>query len=155
MGQNASRVPDWVLWLPHCNATLNAVALVLLLWGYQLVRSGRLGAHRRAMLACFATSVAFLLSYLTYHAYVDVGRPFPTYPPAVVKYFYWGMLASHIVLAALVPFLAVGAIFLGLKDRRAAHRRLVRWAFPIWVYVSVTGILVYLMIYQIYPPLEG
>lgn len=148
-------VPEWVGWLPHVNATLNGVALGLLLWGYILVKRGQWDAHRRAMLACFATSIVFLVSYLTYHSYASVGRRFPDYPPPAVRYFYLGMLASHVILAAAVPFLAVAAIYLGLRDRRAAHRRVVRWAFPIWVYVSVTGILVYLMVYQIYPPLKG
>jgi uncharacterized membrane protein YozB (DUF420 family) len=151
-------VNGWVQWLPHCNALLNSIALLLLLRGYVLIRRRDERGHRRAMMATFATSVLFLASYVTYHTYLSLhgpeqfGRRFPEYPPAGVRYFYLGMLASHVVLAATVPFLAVASIYLGWRDRRAAHRRLVKWTFPVWLYVSITGILVYLMIYQIYPP---
>ncbi len=141
-----------VPWLPHLNATLNVTATVLLLGGYVCIKRGKELAHRRTMLGCFAVSIAFLTSYLIYHAYAR-SVPFPTYPPPFVRRFYFFVLVTHIVLAATVPFLAVITIYLGLRNRRTAHRRLARWTFPIWLYVSVTGVVVYCMLYQLFPPL--
>ncbi len=138
--------------LPHINASLNATATLLLLVGYWLIRRGRESAHRRVMLACFAVSVLFLVSYLFYHAQHGSTR-FPLYPPAAVRLFYLTVLLTHVVLAAAVPILAVVTIALALRDRRVAHRRLARWTFPIWLYVSVTGVIVYWMLYHLYPPL--
>jgi putative membrane protein len=143
-----------VPFLPHLNASLNALATLLLLIGYALIRQRRETAHRRVMLACFGVSVLFLLSYGIYHYHVQSVR-FPAYPPAAVRTIYRLILFSHIVLAALVPVMAIVAIALGLAGRRAAHRRIARWTFPIWLYVSITGVLVYLMLYQLYPPRES
>ena len=137
--------------LPHLNASLNALATVLLVTGYLLIRSHREQAHRRVMLACFAVSTVFLISYSIYHFQAGSVH-FPDYPPPTVKVVYRTVLFSHIVLAALVPFLAIATIVLALRDRRQAHRRLARWTFPIWLYVSVTGVIVYVMLYQLYPP---
>lgn len=139
--------------LPHVNVSLNFAAGVLLIVGWTLIRRGRVQAHKWTMLSCFGVSVAFLVCYVIYHWQVGGGKRFPTgegAPPAAIRYAYLAMLASHIVLAAAVPFLAVITIYLGLRDRRAAHRRWARWTFPIWLYVSVTGVLVYLALYQIY-----
>ncbi len=141
---------NWVPWLPHLNASLNGLATALLLVGYWSIRRGRVPAHRRAMLAAFATSVVFLVSYLVYHSQV-VSRPFPAYPPQAVRYFYYGVLLSHVLLAMLVPVLAIVTITLAWRDRIVAHRRWARITFPIWLYVSVTGVVVYAMLYQIYP----
>ena len=138
--------------LPHVNATLNTLATVLLVVGYYLIKQKREASHKKVMLACFAVSTLFLISYVTYHVMIQGGRKFPTYPPPVVRYTYFTILISHIVLAATVPVLAIISIVLGLRDRRAAHRRVVRWTWPIWLYVSVTGVFVYLMLYQLYPP---
>jgi uncharacterized membrane protein YozB (DUF420 family) len=137
--------------LPHLNASLNALATALLVWGYVLIRRRREDAHRRVMLCCFAVSVLFLTSYLVYHSQAGSVR-FPDYPPALLRTFYRAILVSHILLAAVVPVLAMVTIYLGLSGRRHAHRRLARWTFPIWLYVSVTGVLVYLLLYQIFPP---
>ena len=136
--------------LPHVNASLNALAACLLVYGYRLIRRGRERQHRAVMLASFGISVLFLLSYLYYH-YLAGSRRFPDYPPDIVRYTYLGVLATHIVLAATVPFLAMATIYCGLRDWRVAHRRLARWTFPIWLYVSITGVLVYLTLYCIYP----
>lgn len=144
----------YVHFLPHVNATLNALATMFLLAGIVCIRSRREVAHRRAMIAAFATSVLFLTSYLVYHGIAGSKR-FPDYPSPVIQTLYRTILLTHIVLAAMVPFLAVAAIYLGLKDRRAQHRKVVRWAFPIWLYVSVSGVFVYLMLYQLYPPLAS
>lgn len=139
--------------LPHVNATLNALATVMLLAGYVLIKRRREVAHKWTMLACFAVSVAFLACYLTYHFHIPGGsRKFPSYPAEMIRYSYYAMLLTHVVLAAAVPFLAVATIWLGLADHRRWHLRLACWTFPIWLYVSVTGVLVYLVLYQLYPP---
>jgi putative membrane protein len=139
--------------LPHVNATLNATATVLLVIGFVLIKQRREAAHKWTMLACFAVSVVFLACYLTYHFNIPGGsKRFPTYPPDIVRYGYYGILASHVVLAAAVPFLAIATIWLGLADRRHAHNKLAWWTFPIWLYVSITGVIVYLLLYQLYPP---
>lgn len=142
--------------LPHVNVTLNALATVLLVIGFVLVKQGKHQAHRKVMLAALCVSAAFLACYLTYHFNIEGGsKKFPTDPdvaPLAARYFYYGLLLSHVVLAMAVPFLALGSVFLGLTDRREAHKRLSRWTWPIWLYVSVTGVLVYVMLYQLYLP---
>ena len=145
-----------IQWLPHVNVSLNLLATLLLVVGYFLIRQKREVAHKRVMLATFAVNVIFLISYFTYHANV-ISKPFPTdtaIAPVGVRYFYYALLLSHVVLAALVPVLAIWTIYLGLKGRRESHRRLAKWTWPIWLYVSVTGVIVYLMLYQIYVPLS-
>jgi uncharacterized membrane protein YozB (DUF420 family) len=137
--------------LPHVNASLNVVATILLMTGYVLIKRRRELAHKRTMLACFAVSCVFLASYLTYHANTAAVNRFPDYPPAAIRYLYYCVLISHILLAGLVPLLAIATIYLGWKDRRALHRKVARWTLPIWLYVSVTGVLVYLMLYQLFP----
>jgi len=139
-------------WLPHINVSLNALATSLLLVGFVLVKLGREQAHRNVMLATFAVSTIFLVSYLTYHFQVP-SKKFPTdtsIAPLAARYFYYALLLSHIVLAITVPVLAVWAIWKGLAGDRVAHKRIVKWAWPIWLYVSTTGVIVYLMLYQIY-----
>ena len=139
--------------LPHLNAALNALATVLLITGYVQIKRRQEAAHKWTMLACFGVSILFLTSYVIYH--VNIGRKlFPTYPPLPIQYLYKGILLSHVILAATVPFLAVATIWLGLADRRRWHRKLAWWTFPIWLYVSVTGVIVYLMLYQLYRPLS-
>jgi putative membrane protein len=145
--------------LPHVNASLNAIATVLLLIGFRQIKRGQERSHKWTMLACFGVSVLFLACYLTYHVLLhqlrgEPGRRFPEYPPPLVRYSYFGILITHIILAAAVPFLAIGSIYYGLKDNRPRHRWLSKLTFPIWLYVSVTGVIVYLMLYQIYPPRE-
>jgi uncharacterized membrane protein YozB (DUF420 family) len=147
-----SAVDEYIPILPHVNASLNALATLLLIAGYVLIRCGREKAHRRTMLACFCVSAFFLASYLAYHANTTAVNRFPTYPPAAVRYTYYCVLVTHIVLAGLVPLMAVVSIYLGLRDRRIAHRRWSRWTFPVWLYVSLTGVAVYLMLYHMFPP---
>lgn len=139
--------------LPHINAALNATATVLLLTGFVLIKQRRESAHKWTMLACFGVSVVFLACYLTYHFNIPGGsKRFPSYPPVAVKYAYYGILLTHVVLAATVPFLALATIWLGLADRRRLHKKLAWWTFPIWLYVSITGVIVYLLLYQLFPP---
>jgi uncharacterized membrane protein YozB (DUF420 family) len=139
--------------LPTVNALLNAAATLLLLFGFYLIKSGREQAHKRAMLTAFAVSVLFLISYLTYHFQE---RHVPFTGPDAVRYVYYAILLPHVLLAATVPFLAVATIYFGLTDRRPRHRRIARWTFPIWLFVSITGVIVYLMLYHLYPgPSEG
>jgi uncharacterized membrane protein YozB (DUF420 family) len=138
--------------LPHVNALLNTLATILLACGYLLIRRRREVAHRRVMLAGFLVSIVFLGCYLLYHANTRAVNRFPDYPADAIRYGYYGILITHIVLAAVVPVLAVATIYLGLSGRRQSHRRLARWTFPIWLYVSVTGVLVYAMLYHWYPP---
>lgn len=143
-----------IQWLPHVNVSLNGLATILLIWGFLLIKQKRELAHRKVMLATFGVNVVFLISYLTYHANV-LSKKFPTDTAVAsdgVRYFYYALLASHVILAALVPVLAIGSIYLGLANKRESHRRLSKWTWPIWLYVSVTGVIVYLMLYQIYVP---
>jgi uncharacterized membrane protein YozB (DUF420 family) len=135
--------------LPAVNATLNGLAAVLLVVGWLLIKSGRERAHKNTMLAAFAVSVVFLACYLVYHYHV--GSVKFVGPPGV-RAAYLTMLFTHVVLAAAVPFLAIITIYLGLKDRRARHRQFARWTFPIWLYVSVTGVVIYVLLYHLYPP---
>jgi uncharacterized membrane protein YozB (DUF420 family) len=146
--------------LPHVNASLNALATVLLIVGFRLIKARREAAHKWTMIACFGVSCAFLASYLTYHylKQLDSGAAhtsFPDYPGPAIKGLYLSILISHIVLAAAVPFLAIVTIISGLKDWRRFHLKVAKITFPIWLYVSITGVVVYVMLYHLYPPLPA
>ena len=117
----------------------------MLVTGFALIRRRRVVAHRKVMLAAFACSVLFLASYLVYHAQVGSVR-FPG--TGAVRTVYFTLLASHTVLAAAVPFLAVVTLWRALGGRFARHRAIARWTLPIWLYVSVTGVVVYWMLYR-------
>lgn len=134
--------------LATLNAVLNAIAAVLLVVGWVAIRGGRTKAHRAAMVAAFSVSAIFLVSYLTYHA-LEGSRPFQG--TGIVRPVYFTILISHVVLAAAVPVLAVRMFFLAWKGRFDAHRRLGRVTLPIWLYVSVTGVVIYLMLYHLFP----
>ncbi len=133
--------------LPALNATLNGTAACLLLIGYRFIRRGEIRQHRATMLAACTVSTAFLASYVTYHANVG-SRPFPGHGP--VRTVYLTILLTHVVLAATVLPLALITVIRGLRGRYDRHRAIARWTFPIWLYVSVTGVIVYLMLYQLY-----
>lgn len=135
--------------LPAVNATLNGLAAVLLVAGWLLIKARRERAHKNAMLAAFGVSVAFLVCYLVYHYQVGSVK---FVGPSGVRTVYLAILLTHVVLAATVPFLAGITIYLGLADRRLRHRQLARWTFPIWLYVSITGVVIYVMLYHLYPP---
>jgi len=131
--------------LPAVNATLNATAAILLTCGYALIRSGRREAHRRAMLGAFGVSIVFLISYLVYHAQAG---SVPFQKTGFLRPVYFTILISHTVLAATVPFLAIMTLRRALKGDFQRHRRLARWTLPVWLYVSITGVIVYLMLYR-------
>ena len=134
-----------VLDLPAVNASLNAVSGVLLLVGYVLIRARRIAAHRAVMISAFAASSLFLICYVVYHAQVG---SVPFQRQGFVRPLYFTILITHVVLAATVPPLAIVTLTRGLKGRYPQHRRIARWTFPIWMYVSVTGVLVYVLLYQ-------
>ena len=133
--------------LPVLNACLNATAAVLLGIGYVLIRRGRIRQHRAVMLAAFATSILFLVSYLTYHAHTG-SKHFPGTGPIRVVYF--AILLSHTVLAAAIVPLAAITLSRALHARFERHRVIARWTLPLWMYVSVTGVIVYFMLYRLY-----
>jgi len=131
--------------LPTVNALLNATAALLLLLGWGLVRARRLAAHRRVMLAACACSLLFLVSYLVYHFEAGSVR-FPGSGGA--RTFYLSVLLTHTVLAAILPVLVLITLARALARRFDRHRRIARWTLPIWLYVSVTGVIVYWMLYR-------
>lgn len=144
--------------LPTVNASLNGVAAMLLLVGWRLIRRGYRSAHQRVMIAAFLTSVVFLVCYVTYHslrqAEEGVGHTRWEVDGAI-RWVYYAILISHVVLAAAVPFLAIRTLWLATAARFDAHRRLARITWPIWMYVSVTGVIVYAMLYHIQPMLAA
>ena len=134
--------------LPLLNASLNSLCTLLLVAGYVLIKKGRETAHKRVMLAAFGVSCLFLVSYVIYHASHGSTK---FEQPQPIRGIYLAILISHILLAATVPVLAIWTIWLGLKDRREKHRKVARWTLPIWLYVSVTGVVIYVMLYHLYP----
>ncbi len=150
--------------LVHLNAALNSLATLLLVIGLWRIRQRREGAHGKTMVAALAVSAAFLVSYLIYHAIAGSVRFTHT---GGIRYFYYAVLLSHVLLAFSVPFLAIAAGIFGARAlgwgraaalpvdartrSRLTHIRIVRWAYPIWLYVSVTGVVVYAMLYHLWP----
>jgi uncharacterized membrane protein YozB (DUF420 family) len=131
--------------LPAVNASLNALSGLLLLCGYTLIRLRRIEQHRACMIAAFVTSSLFLVCYVVYHAQVGSVR---FTRQGFVRPLYYTILVTHVTLAATVVPLAIVTLSRGLKARYVQHRRIARWTFPIWLYVSVTGVLVYVLLYQ-------
>jgi uncharacterized membrane protein YozB (DUF420 family) len=137
--------------LPPINATLNAIATVLLVVGRRLARRGEVERHRIVMIAAFGVSSLFLLFYVSHKVSRNfVNTTFNT--EGWVKVAYLVLLGSHILLAMTVPIIAIALIRLGLRDDRERHRRLARIGWPIWIYVSVTGVVIYLLLYPFNPP---
>ncbi len=132
--------------LPALNATLNTISGILLIRGYMLIRQRKIVAHKNCMLAAFAVSVLFLVSYLIYH-YNAGSKPFTL--QGWIRYVYFTILISHIILAFLIPPLALRTLYLAWRERFTQHRRIAKITLPIWLYVSVTGVLIYLMLYQL------
>jgi uncharacterized membrane protein YozB (DUF420 family) len=131
--------------LPVLNACLNATSAILLVWGLTLIRRKRIEMHRRVMLTAFGVSCLFLVSYLVYHYHAGSVRFQRT---GAIRTLYLSILASHTVLAAAVPPLAIITLTRALRQKFDRHRRIARWTLPVWLYVSVTGVVVYWMLYQ-------
>jgi uncharacterized membrane protein YozB (DUF420 family) len=133
--------------LPALNASLNAISAMLLTTGYVLVRRGRADLHKRCMLAALSTSALFLISYVVYH--LNAGsRPFTGQGP--IRFVYFAILITHVILAAVILPLALTTATRGLLGQYDRHVRIARWTLPLWLYVSVTGVVIYLMLYQLY-----
>jgi uncharacterized membrane protein YozB (DUF420 family) len=132
--------------LPTLNAILNSTSAVLIVVGYFLIRARRVEAHRRTMLAAFTTSTLFLISYLVYHAQVGSVHFQGT---GAIRIVYFTILITHTILAAVVAPMVVVTLFRGLKGRFEKHRKLARITLPVWLYVSVTGVVVYAMLYHL------
>ena len=131
--------------LPTVNATLNTISAILLTIGYVLIRERRIEAHKKCMLAAFAVSILFLISYVIYHA--NVGST--TFErQGWIRPIYFTILISHIILAFAIVPLALRTLYLAWRERFEQHRRIAKITLPIWLYVSVTGVLIYLMLYQ-------
>jgi protein SCO1 len=144
-------MPDWVAALPAVNASLNGFATVLLMAGYVAIRQRRVHTHKQLMLTAFATSIAFLMCYLVYHAALhqytgESGKKF--LGTGVIRPIYFTILITHVTLAAAVPVLACLTIYRGLKQQWDRHRRIAIITFPIWLYVSVTGVVIYGLLYH-------
>ena len=133
--------------LPAVNATLNGTSAIFLLSGYLFIRRGRPDLHKRCMLGALAASALFLTSYVIYHANTG-SRPFDG--QGAVRLVYFAILITHVVLAAVILPLALVTATRGLRSQFGRHVRIARWTLPIWLYVSVTGVVIYLMLYQLY-----
>lgn len=145
---------DLLYIFPHLNAALNAASGLLLVFGFALIRSGRISSHRIVMISAFVVSSLFLLSYLSHHAlrsyYFGIG-PTKFTGEGLARPIYFTILTSHTILAAVVgPFILV-VLWRGLKGHYEKHKKLARLVFPIWLYVSITGVAVYVMLYHLYP----
>ena len=133
--------------LPAVNATLNAIAAICLIAGYAQIRRGRRELHKRCMLAALTASAIFLVCYVIYH--VNTGsRPFPG--QGVIRVVYFSILITHVILAVTILPLALMTAARGLTAQYDRHVRIARWTLPLWLYVSVTGVVIYLMLYQLY-----
>lgn len=139
---------NWVSMLPTVNASLNALSGVFLLLGYVNIRRGERSVHKRFMIAACATSILFLVTYLTYHSMAGSTRFAGTGWSRPV---YFTILLSHTILAAAIVPMVIITLSNALRNRLVQHRRIARWTFPIWMYVSVTGVLVYLFLYHFFP----
>lgn len=136
--------------LPIVNAALNATATVLLLVGHSFLKNRKIEAHKRTMITAFAVSCVFLVCYLVYHYNVGSVK---FDKPGWVRTLYLWILTTHTILAGTVPVLAIITLRFALKRKFAKHRAIARWTYPIWLYVSVTGVIVYLLLYQVRPRL--
>jgi putative membrane protein len=140
--------PELISALPTVNALLNGTSALLLASGYLLIRRRRVSAHRACMLAAFVASAVFLASYLTLRYYAGMTR---FTGQGWIRPFYFSILVSHTVLAAAIVPLALVTLTRALRARFDRHARIARWTLPLWLYVSVTGVLVYVILYRLYP----
>lgn len=139
---------NYISLLPHLNALLNATSALLLTAGYRFIKQGRVLAHRNCQLSALGTSTMFLASYLTYHYFHGTTR---FSGQGLVRPFYFLILTSHTILAVVIVPLIFITVYRASRGDFRRHRRIARWTLPLWLYVSVTGVIVYLMLYQLYP----
>jgi len=143
---------DFVPVLPHLQAGLNITTVCLISIAYYNIRQENRAVHRKYMKAALAVSVLFMISYLTYHSQVGNVK---FAGEGGVRPVYFTLLASHVILAALIVPMVITTAFHALRGSFERHKRIARWTFPLWIYVSVSGVVVYLMAFHIYPPLVG
>jgi len=141
-------MPEYIPSLPHLNAVLNSMSALLLLAGFRFIRLGRIQAHRNCQVTAVFTSTLFLVSYLIYHYYHGATR---FSGQGLVRPFYFTILITHTILAVVIVPLILVTLYRAARGDFIRHRRIARWTLPLWLYVSVTGVIVYLMLYQIYP----
>ena len=132
--------------LPALNATLNSISAILLITGWILIKRGRVAQHRAVMIAAVCTSVVFLISYLVYHAQVGSVR---FTKQGTIRTIYFTILLTHTVLAAAIVPMVLVTLSRGLSARYDKHRSIARWTLPVWIYVSITGVIVYVMLYRL------
>lgn len=138
---------DWVYFLPHLNAVINSLTTVVLLLGLVLIQQGKVKAHGRAMTVAFLLGATFLVSYVIYHSSAEST---PYGGEGLIRTVYFTLLISHIILAAVALFPILFAYYYGYTDQRQKHKKIVKFAFPVWLYVSISGVIVYLMIAPYY-----
>ncbi|MDQ3666187.1 MAG: DUF420 domain-containing protein [Acidobacteriota bacterium] len=141
-------MPEYFSYLPHLNAFLNTTSALFLIAGYRFIRAGLIRAHRNCQVTALVTSTCFLISYLTYHYYHG-----DTYflGQGIIRPFYFAILITHVILAIVIVPLVLITVYRAAKRDFVRHRRIARWTLPLWLYVSVTGVIIYLMLYHIYP----
>ena len=140
--------PSFVFFLPKLNAIINATCTILLLVSFYFIKKKNIPAHKKINITAFFLSSLFLTSYITYHWLIPAETRYPTDSP--IKYIYYFILITHIILAAIVLPLVLISFHRGLQMQVEKHKKIVRWAFPIWLYVTITGVVVYLMISPYY-----
>jgi uncharacterized membrane protein YozB (DUF420 family) len=136
-------------YLPHFQALLNTVAAILLTGGYYFIRQQRRDRHQACMLGALLVSSVFMVSYLTYHAAVGY---MPFAGQGIIRPFYFTLLASHVILAAIIVPLVLATAYFALRGNFLRHPRVARWTLPLWLYVSISGVVVYLLGFHVYPP---
>lgn len=140
-------MPEYIPILPHFNAVLNTTSALFLVAGYTFIRLGRIRAHRNCQLSALTSSALFLISYLTYHYYHGATR---FAGQGLIRPIYFTILTTHTILAVVIVPMIVITLYRAARFDFIRHRRIARWTLPLWLYVSVTGVIVYLMLYQIY-----
>lgn len=140
---------ELIPYLPHFQALLNTAATLLLASGYLFIRNARPDLHRNCMATALVISSVFMVSYLTYHAHVGY---MPFTGQGLIRPFYFTLLASHVILAAAIVPLVLTTVYFAIKADFARHPRLARWTLPLWLYVSVSGVVIYLLGFHVYPP---
>jgi putative membrane protein len=141
-------MPKFISYLPHLNAFLNSTSAVFLIIGYTYIKRRQIESHKKCQIAAVVTSSLFLISYLTYHYYHGDSK---FLGQGLVRPFYFAILISHVILAIVIVPLVLITLIRALRTDFIRHKRIARWTFPLWLYVSVTGVIVYLMLYHLYP----